>query len=348
MTKIKKTFLLSKKRSPFELILGFFSLLIIFLSAVFFYFQFKSPLKLETVKVSLVWLNQAQFAGIYTAIDKGFYEDVGIKVELEEFGFAKLLEDELAEGKTDFSIIHSVRLLEGIGRGLDLKAVAAIYQTSPHAFVSSKDNVIKKPEDLKGKTLGIKGDNISAKILYSVLLTELGLKNSDVKFKSVDFTTHEFEDIQNGMVDTIDLYRTDQVYFFEKNNVDYQLIPPENFRFDMYGDVIATSDEMIKKNPKLVKNFVQATIKGWEYAIDNQDEAIEMTQQYITSEDYKDEDYNKFILEMSSPLIKPVDIEKVGKMVSPKWNNLYDAMVANNIIKEEFDPGKAFTLEFLD
>lgn len=304
--------------------------------------------QLKTVKVSLVWLHQAQFAGVYTAIEKGFYQDVGLNIEFEEFEFSKPLEVDLVSGKTDFSILHADRMLQEIGKGLDIKAVATIYQTSPHAFISAADNAISMPEDLVGRTLGIKGDNNSGKLLYSVMLADLGVSEADVTFKSLDFSTTELQDIENGTVDMIDLYRTDQVYRFVKNDVGYQLFRPEDFRFNMYGDVIATSGEMIKNDPETVQKFVDATLKGWEYALENQEEALAFTELYITSKDYQDIAYNRFILENSAPLIKNDEFQIIGSMHINRWTRLYNVMKANKLFEQDFKIEDAFTLQFIE
>jgi ABC-type nitrate/sulfonate/bicarbonate transport system substrate-binding protein len=342
-----------KKQSPtksfFSLKNGFVVILLFLFGLFGTFFLFNNQEKqLKTVKVSLVWLHQAQFAGVYTAIEKGFYHDVGLNVELEEFEYGKQLEEELVTGKTDFSIMHSVRMLEGVAKGLDIKAVATIYQTSPHAFISAADNAISKPQDLVGKTLGIKGDNHSGKLLYSVMLADLGISEADVTFKSLDFSTTELQDIVDGTVDMIDLYRTDQVYRFVKNDVNYQLFPPEDFRFNMYGDVIATSGEMIKNDPETVQKFVDATLKGWKYALENQEEALAYTEQYITSKDYQDSAHNKFILENSTPLIKNDEFQIIGSMNGNRWTRLYNVMKANKLFEQDFNIEDAFTLQFIE
>ena len=263
----------------------YFSLFFIIFSiigVVFIFLQKNRTKKLDNVKVSLSWLHQAQFAGIYTAIEKEYYKEVGLEVQLEDFEFDKELEQDLADGKTDFSITHADRLLESISKGLDIKAVAAIYQISPHSILLPKD-LFLSPQDLVGKILGVKGGNTSGKLLYSVILANFGIDAEDVTFKSLDFTTSEFEDIERGSIDMVDLYRTDQVYEFVKNDYDFQLFVPENFRFKTYGDVIATSDQMIKNKPAIVKSFVEATLKGWEYALDNPEEALSFTEKYINN-----------------------------------------------------------------
>ncbi|MDH5533831.1 MAG: ABC transporter substrate-binding protein [Candidatus Pacebacteria bacterium] len=348
MPKRKKP-LQSKQKNNFpRIIVGFLFLFLMGFGGYYLFSKFQKPQELEKVKVSLVWLHQAQFAGIYAAIEKGFYEDEGLLIDVEEFKQGSKLGEDLANGKVDFSFFHAINLLEEVNKGHDLKAVAAIYQTSPYAFIFSQLNAMGGPNDFKNKTLGIKGESQSGVMLYSALLADLGLEKSDVKIVTTNFDTTEFEDIQSGVVDMMTLYRTDQVYPFKKNNLPYKLILPENFRFHMYGDVIATSGEMVKNNPQLVKKFVKATLKGWDYVIKNQEEAIDITDKYITSEDYKDKDYSRFILEESIPLIRSEKEFQIGEMELSKWNRVYEVMLDNNFIQNEFNVNDIFTNQFID
>jgi len=306
------------------------------------------PVELKKIEVSLTWLHQAQFAGMYVAKDKGFYQDEGLDVSFKEFAVGKNLEQELVEEKVDFAIWHSDQFLDNFSRGMDIKAIGAIYQKIPHALLTSSEKSIKKPTDFEGKILGMKGNTKSGVFLYATLLSELGVDESKVSYKSVDFNTSEFEDITNNTVDMIDLYRTDQVYVFEQNNVEYDLFLPEDFGFETYGDVIVTSNTLLKNNPEIAEKFVKATLKGWEYTSQNPEEALDITQKYIVSEIYQDRDYNQFILSKSLPLIKPKRNQKIGEMNFVKWKNLYDVMYDNGFLEKEFDVTDTYTTEFVD
>ena len=97
-----------------------------------------------------------------------------------------------------------------------------------------------------------------------------------------------------------------------------------------------------------MKKFVDATLKGWEYTAKNQAEALEFTNKYIVSESYQDDNYNKFILEQSLPLISLSDDNNIGHMEYVRWKSTYDVMLSDGVIKGEFSPNDIFTLEFID
>ncbi|MDH5533830.1 MAG: ABC transporter substrate-binding protein, partial [Candidatus Pacebacteria bacterium] len=339
-----------KKNQPnlLKIIISFSFLFVIGLIGSYLFFQAQKPKQLKTVKIGLAWINQAQFAGIYTAIEKGYYEKAGLKVEIEEFDREVANEIKLAKGDLDFTISQPVVLINKISEGLKLKAISAIYQTSPLAYLYKSELQLEKPSDFKGKTLGIKGDNLAGKILFSAFLSELNLTEKDFHLKQLDFTTHEFDDIQSSTVDVMGLYRTNQPYTFDQNGVDYKLILPEDFGFDMYGDVLVTSDEMIEKNPKLVQKFVDATLKGWEYALENQDEAVDFTKEYITSDAYQEVEYNKYILKESAPIVQVSGAHEIGYMTFDKWDGLYNSMLSFDSSLKGINVDDIFTTQFIE
>jgi ABC-type nitrate/sulfonate/bicarbonate transport system substrate-binding protein len=307
-----------------------------------------SQKSLDKVSVSLKWLGQAQFAGFYVAKEKGFYRDAGLDVTVREWDFAGNQEKDFAERKDDFAMLNPIEILKAVDKNLDFRALAVIYQDASWALLALKDSGITTPADFRGKILGIKGNTDDGKIIYPALIKTFGIDKSEVTIKPIGFETGpEIDDIVAKRADVINLYRTDQVYLFDKRGLKYNLILPENFGFTMNGDVLATTQRLIDENPDVVQRFVDATLKGWKYAVAYPDEAIDITLLYVTNETYKDRDLEKFILEKSIPLIQPSGPEKIGSMQFVRWQTLYEAMRSNGLLETEFDVSKVFTRKFL-
>lgn len=302
---------------------------------------------LEKAVVSLKWLHQAQFAGLYVAKEKGFYADAGLDVKITEWDFTVSQEDELAQGVSDFAVLNPVELLEAIGKGLDFRAVAVIYRDAAYALIASKDSGIETPADFRGKILSNKGGTDDGKIVFPALLKAFDVGEDEVTYVDSSFDTHEADDIASGSADVSDLYRTDQVYVFQQRGMEYNLILPEKFGFEMYGDVLVTTQKLIDENPDFVKRFVQATIAGWEYAVTNPSEAVDLTMPYVTNEIYKDRDLEVFILGNSIPLIKPEGVERIGGMEFVRWQRLYESMQSVGLLENDFDVTQVFTRKFL-
>lgn len=329
-------------------LLLFFGLITVVILAIGYYLliNLRPPAPLIPVKVSLTWLHNAQFAGMYIAQDLGYYKNLGIDTQLIEFSENKNQMEMLSQGQVDFAIINSSELLKAIDKGYNVKAIAVIYDTSPYSLVSLANKNISSPSDFVGKTLGAKGGNEEASILYDILLNEFNVNQSKIRFSYPNFDTSEVDDLVSGTVDVIDVYRTDQLYLFDQQQVKYNLIKPESVGYQSYGDVLVTTSKLINDNPQLVANFVKATIDGWEYALDHQLEAVNVTMKYVSNQ-YKDQKYQEYILAQSEPLIRPSKAKKIGGMNYIVWRRLRDFFIQNKIINHQFEVNQIYTTEFV-
>jgi len=104
-----------------------------------------------SVKLQLLWTHQFEFAGFYMAKEKGFYNDIGLDVEITD-GFKKNTIEDVDSGKVDFGVAGSKIIYEAI-KGKKLVALAPTLQNSPFAWVVRKDSNIKSLHDFVGKTI---------------------------------------------------------------------------------------------------------------------------------------------------------------------------------------------------
>ncbi|MBI4058498.1 ABC transporter substrate-binding protein [Candidatus Gottesmanbacteria bacterium] len=300
---------------------------------------------LSKVNVRQKWLNQAGYAGFYVAKDKGFYEENGLDVDVREYEFGGDQTTDIVSGNFQFVVDSAPEFLKAVSRGNDIIAVAVIYQKSPYAFASLKKKNINTPADLRGKILGTTGGgSFEAIITYQALLAYGGVKESDVTYKDLAFD--EVGNLRDNRADLLDLYRTNEVYKLNKAGLDINLLLPEEYGFQMYGDVIVTTKQFAGENPEVVQNFIKATVKGWEYAIKNQEEAVEITMSRVNKE-YDDIDYQRFILSNAAPLIKPTGQTQIGLMENSVWMRAYNAMAKATLLDEKFNVVQYFTNEYL-
>lgn len=317
-----------------------------FLGGVYFFLK-QSPANLQNVDVSLKWKHQAQFAGMYVADTKGFYKEKGIKVNLKEFDFSNDTIVPLLNGESDFSLMSAEEFLAHVSQEDDIVAVAAFYQTSPYSLVSLKEKDIVTPADFLGKTLGNKGAKLEEEIFYLLLLSRFGIEVDDIAMKDLGFEQREIDDLLGGSADVVGLYRTDQLYFFDKENISYNIISPEKFGVNLNNDILVTTKNLITTNPALVENFVKATIKGWEYAVENPDKAIDVTMKYVTDPSYQDREYEAYILQNSIPLIKPSTNQKIGYINPSSFASLYDLMKKSGFLDKEFEVKDFYINDFI-
>lgn len=299
----------------------------------------------EDIDIRLKWKHNAQFSGIYFAQEKNYYINEGLKINLLERDLSKdSIAEEVASGNVDFGITNPYDLIKAVSEGKKIKAVAVIYQESPSAIISLKEKNIFSPKDFKGKKLGIVSDTKSARTIYELLLKESGLSSNDVEF--IVLGENISEDLINNRVDTAAFYRTNETYELKKKGLSYRLLKPEYNGIELYDDVVITSDEMIKNNPEVVRKFVASTIKGWEGAINNKEEALKITSSY-SSGIYEDAERESYILKLSSPLIAWSGNSNIGMMDKERWKDIIDIYRTNGFIKNSLKPQDIFTDEFI-
>ena len=112
---------------------------------------------LKPIRLQLQWFPQAQFAGYFAALDKGYYRDEGFDVTILPGAVEIVPATVVAGGQAEFGISWVPRMLAPRESGADGVVIAQIFQRSPTLQVSFKDKNITKPEDLKGKKVGAWG-----------------------------------------------------------------------------------------------------------------------------------------------------------------------------------------------
>jgi ABC-type nitrate/sulfonate/bicarbonate transport system substrate-binding protein len=302
--------------------------------------------QLQPVSLKLSWVNQAEYSGFYVAREKGYYAAEGLELNFNQYKDGDSVNDDIANGKADFGISLPLELIAARDRGLKIKAVAAIYQTSPYGFASKTSANIHTPADLKGKVLGSAGDNTVAKVTYAALMATAGINLEDATYKPVGFDALEV--LKNNEADIVDIYTTDQTYAMKKSNETYNILRPDEFGFAIYGDLIATSDKMISQNPTEVRAFTKASLRGWQYVLDHPDEALQIVAKYA-DKPYKDDPaYEKHILDASIPLISPRGGNQVGVMNFIPWNRAYQGVKGAGLIQHNTHVQDVYTTAFLD
>ncbi len=281
----------------------------------------------EQVDVRLKWLHQAQFAGMYVAKEKGFYEDVGIDVALEQFNYGDSPIDEVAGGKKGFGITGADELLIAREKGAKVKAVAVIYKKNPVVLYSLKSSGILTPRDLVGKRVGIE-KGINVEYVYHTMLSNLGMNSSSIIEVPIGYDDSE---LVSGDVDVSTGYIINEPQLAIEKGYELNYIFPSDYGVNMYADVLIASEDIIKENPGLVRRFVSATLKGWEYAIENEEESVKAVLKYADSTYSHQEN----MLASSYPLIISGK-EGIGIMEEETWQKTYEILKTNGMLKGEY------------
>ncbi len=142
-----------------------------------------TPAPPTPVTVQLKWVHQAQFAGIYAAIEQGYYAEENIEVTLVEGGPGIDILDPLVTGEVDFSIVAPETLIVRRSQGDPLIAIATIYRKSPVVIIALADSGIERPTDLIGHSMAVAGTT-DLEMLFYALMNKLDIDIQGYKRKA--------------------------------------------------------------------------------------------------------------------------------------------------------------------
>jgi diguanylate cyclase (GGDEF)-like protein/PAS domain S-box-containing protein len=232
--------------------------------------------KLEKVTLQLQWKYQFQFAGFIIAKEQGFYEEVGLDVKLLEYNNTNII-DELLQEKSDFLISNSIVVYKD-KKLRDVTLLATYFQRSPLIIVTQPE--IKNVLDLRGKKLMLSENDLKNSSL-SMLLEYFSINSSNTKILEQTFSLEEFIKKE---VDAVAVFKSNEVFELKKRNIPFNIIDPVEYGFSTNAINLFTTHKMVQNRQKLVNKFLQASKKGWNYALEHIDEvALLIHEKYQTN-----------------------------------------------------------------
>jgi len=244
----------------------------------------KNANSLKKVSIQLNWKHQFEFTAFYMAKEEGFYKKVGLDVDIKEYKAGGDVTKDVLNGKSTFGVAYPTIILDK-SNGKKVTLLTALLQSSPLVFVSLKSSGIKSIKDFKNKRVMINSFVLNSASISSMLAVNF-IKPGDLKMVKYSF---DIKDLLKNKADLYGAYISNELYTLDKLGVKYDVWDPKNYGFDFYDEIIFTSKNEIKKDPKVVKDFTKATLKGWEYALSHIDESVQVIlKKYNTQHKSKD------------------------------------------------------------
>lgn len=282
--------------------------------------------KLEKVTLQLKWQHQFQFAGYYAADQQGYYKEAGLEVEFIPATPNLNPTDEVISGKANFGIGASDLILLR-EKKVPVVILASIFQHSPLVLLSLKKDGIQSIHNLVNGTIMI--EEGSAEIL--AYLKNEGINQTDFKMVSHNYSV---TDLVRGKVDAMTAYITTEAFALKELGIDYIAYSPRAAGIDFYSDNLFTSERLISEKPELVENFRRASLKGWNYAIHNQDEIIQLIinkyNSHLTIEELT------FEAQQIKQLMQ-ADLIEIGHSNPNRWVQIMNIYKEIGLLKNEVD-----------
>lgn len=224
----------------------------------------------EKVTLQLKWFHQFQFAGYYVAKEKGFYDEVGLDVDIKQRDLRFNNIQQVIDEEAHYGVADSALLLYKM-RNEPVVIVAPIFQHSPNVLISLKSSGIDSPYALNNKNISFYGNDIDSFAILAML------KKMDIKPNFVaKREANDYLKLLNKEIDLSSAYLSNEPFYFKEKNIDINVINPINYGFDLYGDMLFTNKNEAINHPDRVEKFKKATLKGWEYALKHKEEIVQL------------------------------------------------------------------------
>lgn len=220
--------------------------------------------ELEKFSVVLDWYPNAVHGFIYNAIEKGYYEEEGLDVQIY---FPANVNDAIsltAAGKADVGIYYPNDIIRAIANeDIPVKSVGTIVQSPLNVIVSLKDKNITSPKDFVGKTIGYSGTEFN-EALIKTMMESVGASMDDVTLIDVGFDL--MTSMTTGKVDaTIGCLVNHEVPALEEEGFEVNYFFPTEYGVPNYSELVfVAGNNNINENSEKIEKFLRASQKGFE------------------------------------------------------------------------------------
>lgn len=304
--------------------------------------QKPEPLKVDEIKkvfLSLDWIPNTNHTGFYVALHKGWYQENGLEVNIQIPSDPAASLKQVASGQTEFGISYQEEVTLARDQNIPIVSIAAIIQHNSSAF-AWLDPKIKGPKDWENKKYASFGLPLEKAVLQGLMDCQ------KANFEKIEFVDTGFEALKPLFTNQADFAWIFPAWDGVKAQLEGK--PLKTFPLypscvpDYYTPVLATGESTIKTNPEMIKKFLQATSRGFEFAINNPTESAQILANY-TPETPRE------LLQKSQEILSPKyqdDASFWGEQKLSVWENFGRWLEENQLIKN-FDAPAAFTNEFL-
>lgn len=323
------------------LMIFFVSLLLFFLPLASVHSQENQVLR--EVTVLLDWVPNTNHTGMYVAIEKGFYREEGLEVSIiqpSEGGPAGLI----AAGQGEFGISYQeqVTYARTSKEPLPVVAIAAIIQHNTSGFASPVEKGIQRPRNFEGKKYGGWGSPVEEAMIKALMESDEAdfEKTEIVTIGAIDF----FTAVQEYVDYTWIYYGWDGVAAEVKNfPIHFILLQDYASELDFYTPVMIAREQLLANEPELIRKFLQATRKGYQYSIDNPESAVQDLLNYAPEID------RKIAIASQQYLAGQylADAPYWGVMEKQRWEDYAQWMFERGLIDRMLNVEASFTNQFL-
>ncbi len=296
----------------------------------------------KAMKLTLNFLAGGPQAGFMLAKKLGYYKDVGIDLTIEEGKGSATTAQQVATGQTDVGFADAPAAMQIRSKGAPVKIIAPILQTNGFAIISIEGSGIKSPKDLVGKKLAVQPGTAQTTLLDAIL-AENKLDKGRLDIVNID---------PAALVGALLEKKVDAILA----GADFQSVQMRDRGFKvndiLYRDVgvptvglaIIARDDRLKESPDLYRNFVAASLKGWDEARRNPDAAAAaVTEQFPSAG--KDQILKQLNVDLM--LVCAPGAPSLGRVPDKNWQTTFDLLTMYLNLPKDKPIGDYYSNDFL-
>ena len=302
-----------------------------------------TPKKTDMIRLPVGYIPNIQFAPLYVALDKGYYRQEGLQVDLDY----NMETDSVAlvgAGELEFGVVSGEQVLLGRAQGLPIVYVMDWYQQYPVGVASLSAENIREPADLRGHTIGIPGLYGASYIGLKALLNAGQLKEQDLTLQSIGYT--QVEALADGIVDAAVIYVSNEPNQLRSEGYDVNVMAVSDY-LSLVGNGLITNEDTIATQPDLVKRMVRATLRGIQYAAEHPDEAFTISEKYVENLASLTESEKVVQRQVLADSIRLWQVGLGGASEPQAWMNMQDLLLQMNLLTQPLDLTASYSNDFL-
>ena len=290
--------------------------------------------ELKELDVVLDWYPNALHAFMYVAIEKRYYEEEGLKVNIQFPSNSNDAISLVAAGQADIGLYYQQDVIQArTKQNVPVKSIGAVVQGPLNIVLSLKEKNITTAEDLVGKTIGYAGTELSEALIRSIM-NYVGADYSDVTMIDVGFDLMSSMTTDN--VDaTIDCLVNHEVPQMEEEGFSVNWFDLDEYGVPTYYEgVFLANDNAIENDSETLKAFLRASAKGFADMKANPEEALQILLTNQNEENFPlSETVERKSVEVLLPMMENADAAFLSQS-DECWQENIDWMLEQGLISE--------------
>jgi putative hydroxymethylpyrimidine transport system substrate-binding protein len=297
----------------------------------------------ERFDLALDFYVNPDHAGIYTALDRGLFEEAGLDVRPQVPSDPAAPIKQVAAGRVDLAISYEPEVLLARDQGLEVVAVGALVQEPLTSLIAPGDAGIGGVADLEGKTIATAGIPYQDAFLDAILARE-ELRREDVSV--VDVGLNLLPAVLSGRADAmLGGFRNIEGVDLEQRGENPLVEPVDELGIPTYDElVLVASEERLEEDPEAIRLFLAVLERGTQIAARDPELA---TDAVLAAGEGLDPKLTAAEVEATLPLLQPQGKGPYGHMDPTEWERFIGFMADEGEIEVRFDPAEVLTNEYL-